>query len=230
MKWTRFFAAAAVWCLVAVTGADALAQSSGARRADAPSTTARPAAASPAPAAAPSAPDAAAANADTYILGPGDTIQVFVWRNPELSVTVPIRPDGKVSTPLVEDLPAVGKTPSALARDIEARLAEYIRSPQVNVIVTTAESSFNKITVIGQVQSPKSVPYRAGMTVLDVALEVGGLTEFAAGNRSKLVRKDANGKVVEVRVKLEDVVKRGKLGSNVEVQPGDLLIVPESIF
>jgi len=176
------------------------------------------------------APAAPAPEAETYILGPGDTIQIFVWRNPELSVTVPIRPDGKVSTPLVEDLNAVGKTPSALARDIEARLAEYIRTPQVNVIVTTAQSSFSRITVVGQVTAPQSVPYRAGMTVLDVALAVGGLSEFAAGNRSKLVRKGNDGKVAEIRVKLDDIVRKGKLKDNVEVQPGDVLIVPESVF
>lgn len=165
-----------------------------------------------------------------YIIGPGDTIQVFVWRNPELSVSVPVRPDGKVSTPLVEDLPAVGKTPSQLARDIEARLAEYVRNPQVNVIVTNPLSSFSKITVIGQVGAPGSVPYREGMTVLDVVLAVGGLAEFAAGNRAKLVRKTADGKAQEIRVRLHDLVKEGKIRHNIDVQPGDILIVPESRF
>jgi len=165
-----------------------------------------------------------------YVIGPGDTIQVFVWRNPELSVTVPVRPDGKVSTPLVEDMVAVGKTPSQLARDIEAKLAEYIRSPQVNVIVTNPQSTFSKITVVGQVANPGSVPYREGMTVLDVVLAVGGLGEFAAGNRAKLVRKDESGKKIERRVRLHDLVKEGRLKENVEVSPGDMLIVPESFF
>lgn len=165
-----------------------------------------------------------------YIVGPGDTIQVFVWRNPELSVTVPVRPDGKVSTPLVEDIVAVGRTPSSLARLIEQRLAEYVRSPQVNVIVTNAQSTFSKITVIGQVRSPQAVPYRQGMTVLDVVLAVGGLGEFAAGNRGRILRKDANGKERPIKVKLADLVGKGRIGENVDMQPGDVLIVPESRF
>ncbi|HEY7739926.1 MAG TPA: XrtA/PEP-CTERM system exopolysaccharide export protein [Steroidobacteraceae bacterium] len=165
-----------------------------------------------------------------YIIGPGDTIQVFVWRNPELSVTVPVRPDGKVSTPLVEDMVAVGKKPSELARDIETRLAEYIRSPQVNVIVTNAQSTFSKVTVIGQVRTPQSVPYREGMRMMDLLLAVGGLTEFAAGNRARLVRTGADGTEKEIRVKLKDLLTRGRLDQNLEVRPGDVLIVPESVF
>ena len=177
------------------------------------------------------APAAAAEGvAPNYIIGPGDTIQIFVWRNPELSTTVPVRPDGKVSTPLVEDLVAVGKTPSELARDIEVRLAEYIRSPQVNIIVTNPMSRFSEVKVIGQVGSPGAVPYRDGMTLLDVILEVGGLSEFAAGNRAKLVRKDENGKTREIKVKLESLVKKGKLEENLEVKPGDMIVVPESYF
>ena len=132
--------------------------------------------------------DAAAAPNDQYVIGPGDTVQVFVWRNPELSVTVPVRPDGKISTPLVEDLVAVGKTSSQLAREIEKALAEYIRSPQVNIIVTNPVSTYSQVKVIGEVVTPQSVPYREGLTVLDVVLAVGGLTEFAAGNRAKIVR------------------------------------------
>jgi polysaccharide biosynthesis/export protein len=165
-----------------------------------------------------------------YIVGPGDTIQIFVWRNPELSTSVPVRPDGKISTPLVEDVVAVGKTPTQLARDIETRLSEYIRNPQVNVIVTGARSAFSQITVIGKVREPKSVPYREGMTLLDVVLAVGGLDQFAAGNRAKLVRKGADGKNVEKRVKLADLVKEGKLRENLPVKPGDVLLVPESRF
>jgi polysaccharide export outer membrane protein len=169
--------------------------------------------------------------ADTdYIIGPGDTIQVFVWRNPELSVTVPVRPDGKVSTPLVEDMVAVGKKPSELARDIETRLAEYIRSPQVNIIVTSAQSTFSKVTVIGQVRTPQSVPFREGMRMMDLLLAVGGLTEFAAGNRARLIRTDDQGTEREIRVRLKDLLTRGRLEHNVEVRPGDVLIVPESVF
>jgi polysaccharide biosynthesis/export protein len=189
-----------------------------------------------APANAPANPQAnapAPAQYDTtsdYIIGPGDTIQVFVWRNPELSVSVPVRPDGKVSTPLVEDMVAVGKTPSQLARAIEERLSEYIRSPQVNIIVTNPQSSFSKVTVIGQVTTPGPIAYREGMTVLDAILAAGGLAEFAAGNRTKLVRKDESGKTTEKRVRAADLVKQGKLKENVALRPGDLLIVPESYF
>lgn len=193
------------------------------------------AAAAPAPAMpAPAAPvDPNAKQYDTtsdYMIGPGDTIQVFVWRNPELSVSVPVRPDGKVSTPLVEDIVAVGKTPSQLARAIEERLGEYIRSPQVNIIVTIAQSSFSKVTVIGQVATPGPVAFKEGMTVLDALLAAGGLGQFAAGNRTKLVRKDASGKTTEKKIKAEDLVKKGKLKENMPVRAGDLLIVPESYF
>jgi polysaccharide export outer membrane protein len=165
-----------------------------------------------------------------YVIGPGDAIQVFVWRNPELSISVPVRPDGKISTPLVEDLVAVGKTPSQLARDIEARLAEYIRSPQVNVIVTGASSRFSNVRVIGQVGKPGTVPYREGMTVMDAILESGGLSEFAAGNRTKLIRKDESGKQTETRVKVDDLLRKGRLKENLSLKPGDVLIVPESFF
>lgn len=165
-----------------------------------------------------------------YIIGPGDTIQIFVWRNPELSVTVPVRPDGKVSTPLVEDIVAVGKQPSELARDIETRLAEYIRSPQVNVIVTDAQSSFSQVTVIGQVTTPQTVPFREGMRMMDLLLAVGGLTEFAAGNRAKLIRVAPDGSEREIKVRLKDLLTRGRLEQNLEVRPGDVLIVPESVF
>jgi polysaccharide biosynthesis/export protein len=165
-----------------------------------------------------------------YIIGPGDTVQVFVWRNPELSVTVPVRPDGKISTPLVEDLVAVGKTSSQLAREIEKALAEYIRSPQVNIIVTNPVSTFSHVKVIGEVANPQSVPYREGLTALDVVLAVGGLTQFAAGNRAKIVRKGEDGKDVEIKVRLESLVHKGKVSENVPLRPGDVLIVPASLF
>jgi polysaccharide export outer membrane protein len=178
----------------------------------------------------PAAPAAGAVVDPQYVIGPGDTIQIFVWRNPELSVTVPVRPDGKISSPLVEDLVAVGRTPSQLARDIETRLAEYVRTPQVNVIITAPANAFNQVKVIGQVKSPRSLAYRTGMTALDAVLETGGLTEFAAGNRTILVRKDTNGKEERIKLRLNDVVKKGKIAANVELRPGDVLIIPESVF
>jgi polysaccharide export outer membrane protein len=165
-----------------------------------------------------------------YIVGPGDTVQIFVWRNPDLSGTFPVRPDGKLTAPMVEDLVAVGQTPSGLARVIEQKLAEYIRDPQVNVIITNPQSAFSKVTAIGQVRTPQAVPYRQGMTVLDVVLAVGGLGDFAAGNKAKIVRKDATGKERDIPVRLNDLVKKGRTRNNVEMQPGDLLIVPESKF
>ena len=177
----------------------------------------------------PAAPAAAPIDPD-YVIGPGDTVQVFVWRNPELSVTVPVRPDGKISTPLVEDMVAVGRTSSQLAREVEKVLAEYIRSPQVNIIVTNPLSTNSQIKVVGEVATPQSVPYRRGLTALDVILAVGGLTEFAAGNRAKIVRKDENGKAREIKVRLDALVRKGKIAENVDVAPGDVLIVPESFF
>lgn len=167
--------------------------------------------------------------APDYRIGPGDSLQIFVWRSPELTQTVPVRPDGKISTPLVEDMVAVGKTPSQLARDIEGVLAEYIRSPQVNVIVTNPVSAFSQVKVIGQVTTPQSLPYREGMRVLDAVLAAGGLTEFAAGNRGKIVRK-VDGKDTEMRVKVDDLVNKGAMNQNLELKPGDVIVVPQSFF
>jgi polysaccharide export outer membrane protein len=164
-----------------------------------------------------------------YRIGPGDMLQVYVWRNPELTTTVPVRPDGKVSTPLVEDMGAVGKTPSELARDIEKVLAEYVRSPQVNIIVTQPVSTFSQLKIIGQVARPQSMAYREGMTVIDAVLAAGGLAPFAAGNRAKLIRTE-NGKPREIKVKLDNILNKGDLATNVALQPGDVLVVPESVF
>ncbi len=164
-----------------------------------------------------------------YIIGPGDTLQVFVWRNPELTTSVPVRPDGKISTPLVEDLVAVGKTPSQLARDIEGVLGEFIRSPQVNVIVSIPVSAFSQVKVIGQVANPQSLAYREGMRVLDAVLASGGLADFAAGNRARIVRK-VNGKDVQLKVKLLDLLNKGDMAQNLELKPGDVLVIPESMF
>jgi polysaccharide export outer membrane protein len=165
-----------------------------------------------------------------YIVGPGDSLQVFVWRNPELTTTVPVRPDGKITTPLVQDMVAVGKTPSQLARDIEAVLAEYIRSPQVNVIVANPVSAFSQVKVIGQVTTPQSLPYREGMRVLDAVLASGGLAQFAAGNRAKIVRKESDGKTVEMKVRVADLINKGDMKQNLELRPGDVLVIPESRF
>lgn len=177
---------------------------------------------------APAVPDGVAASPD-YVIGPGDTLQVFVWRNPELTATVPVRPDGKISTPLVEDMVAVGKSPSVLARDIEKVLAEYVKSPQVNVIVTVPASVFGQIKVIGQVVKPQALPYHRGMTVLDAVLAVGGLAPFAAGNRARIVRTE-NGKQTELKVRLDALTNDGDMKQNLPLQPGDILMVPESRF
>lgn len=185
-----------------------------------------PAAAEEAPRLPPSAPGVGA----DYLIGPGDTLEVFVWRNPEFSTRVPVRPDGKISTPLVEDMPAIGKSPTQLARDIERVLGEFVRSPRVNVIVTTAISANSQVRVVGQAVSPRALPYRDGMTVLDVVIEVGGLGEFAAGNRAKLVRRKPGGGTQEIKVKLKDLLDKGDMRQNIPVQPGDILIVPESRF
>ena len=175
------------------------------------------------------APAAQTVNPDQYVIGPGDTLQVFVWRNPELTATVPVRPDGKISTPLVEDMVAVGKNPSALARDIEKVLSEYVRAPTVNVIVTQPVGAFGQVQVIGQVTRPGSLPYRAGMKVLDAVLSVGGVTQFAAGNRTKVERATASSKQ-EIKVKLDNLLNKGDMSQNLPLQPGDVIVVPESRF
>lgn len=181
-----------------------------------------------APAAAAEEPPKASVPAD-YIIGPGDTVQIFVWRNPELTATVPVRPDGKISTPLVEDMVAVGKNPSALARDIEKVLGEYVRSPQVNVIVTQPASVFSQVKVIGQVARPQALAYREGMTVLDAVLAVGGLGQFAAGNRARIMR-TTDGRQQEIKLKLASLVNDGDMKQNLALKPGDVLIVPETRF
>lgn len=163
-----------------------------------------------------------------YIIGAGDTLQIFVWRNPELSSTVPVRPDGKISIPLVEDMPAVGKTPSKLARDLEGQLSEYLRSPEVNIIVANQGSS-NQIQIVGMVRQPQSVPYRADIRVLDVMIAVGGLHEYAAGNRSKIVR-EIRGESTECPIRLDDLYTDGDMSQNIRVYPGDVLVVPEARF
>jgi polysaccharide export outer membrane protein len=167
--------------------------------------------------------------APNYLVGPGDELQIFVWQNPDLSVTVPVRPDGKISTPLDEDMVAVGKTPSQLAHDIELKLSEYVRSPHVNVIVTKPASLFSQVKVIGQVKTPEAIAYHEGMTVLDAVLAVGGLTEYAAGNRAHIVRM-AGGTEQSIPIKLGALVNNGDMSQNLPLKPGDVLVVPESRF
>jgi polysaccharide export outer membrane protein len=164
-----------------------------------------------------------------YSIGVGDTLQIFVWRQPDLSVTVPVRPDGRVSTPLVEDIEAVGKTATQLAREIEGVLSEYVRNPEVNVIIQSfAGTSSAQVRVLGQVQQPGSLPYRERLTLMDAIIEVGGLTEFAAGNRARLVR-SIDGRGEEMRVRLRDLLE-GEIDENLDLRPGDVIIVPEAVF
>jgi len=165
-----------------------------------------------------------------YLIGAGDQLNVFVWRNSEISVTIPVRPDGRISTPLVEDMIAVGKTPTRLARDIEKRIAKYIRNPQVTIIVTNFVGSLKQqIRVIGQATRPQSLPYRKQLTLLDVMIQVGGLTEFAAGNSAKVIRK-VNGANTEIAARLDDLIKSGDISANLIIHPGDIVIIPESWF
>ncbi len=169
-----------------------------------------------------------AAVVDEYVIGPGDTVQIFVWQHPEVSVSLPVRPDGRISTPLVEDMPAVGKTPTQLARDIELSLGEYIRSPKVNVIVSNFVGTFStQVRVVGQATAPQAIPFRQELTLLDVMIQVGGLSENAAGNRAKIVRRNG-GAQEEIPVRLDDLLNKGKIGANVAMRPGDVLIIPES--
>ena len=165
-----------------------------------------------------------------YLIGPGDSVNIIVWRNPEVSMSVPVRPDGKITTPLVEDLPAAGKTSTALARDIEKALSKYIQQPVVTVIVTNFVGNYNEqIRVIGQATKPQALPYRRDMSLMDVMIAVGGTTEFAAGNRAKLIR-NVDGKQQQFNVRLDDLIKDGDISANVPMRPGDVLVIPESFF
>ncbi len=196
-------------CLLAISGLILLSACAGQRYAPAPAT--------------------AGAEGYSYVIGPGDTLGITVWRNPELSTTVPVRPDGKISTPLVEDLQAIGKDPSTLARDIEKALAKYIRDPVVTVVVSNFVGPYSEqIRVIGEAAKPQILAYRQKMTLLDVMIAVGGLTDFADGNAATILRTaDAN---KQYSVRLKDLVKRGDVSANVEMRPGDVLIIPQSWF
>ena len=178
--------------------------------------------------AAPTTASAAAASAPDYLIGPLDQLEVFVWRSPELSTNVTVRPDGRISTPLVEDMVASGKTPSQLANDLEGALREYVRTPEVTVIVSNFSSTFDQqVRVLGEAQQPVALPYQAGMTVLDVMVAVGGLTEFAAGNRAVLIRGQGEDRQ-SYRLRLNDLLRKGNIAANVPVLPGDVILIPES--
>jgi polysaccharide export outer membrane protein len=165
---------------------------------------------------------------DEYLIGPGDQLNIVVWRNPEVSQSIPVRPDGKISTPLVEDMTATGKTPTQLARDIEKALSKYIQEPVVTVVITNFVGPYSgQVRVIGQAAKPQALPYRKNMTLLDVMIAVGGITDFAAGNRATLVR---GAEKKQFNVRLNDLLKRGDVSANVEVQPGDVIVIPESVF
>jgi polysaccharide biosynthesis/export protein len=165
-----------------------------------------------------------------YLIGPGDTIRVDVWRSPELSVDIPVRPDGKISTPLVEDLQASGKTTAQLAREIEKALAKYVQNPVVTVIVTNFVGEYSQqVRVIGEAAKPQALPYRDNMTLLDVMIAVGGITDFADGNKAS-IRRTTGGKTQQFGVRLKDLVRGGDLTANVPMQPGDILIIPQSFF
>lgn len=183
-----------------------------------------------APASPPPAAEATSGEfSDLYRIGVDDRLQVSVWRNPELSVTVPVRPDGRISVPLVGDVMAGGRAPQEVAADIEKQLATYVRDPKVAVILVDLRSHefISRVRVTGAVRQPVSVPYRQGMTVLDAVLQAGGVTDFAAANRSRLHRRDADGAVETRDIRLGDILDGGKLESNLDVRPGDVITVPE---
>jgi polysaccharide export outer membrane protein len=164
-----------------------------------------------------------------YQIGPGDALEVNVWRHPELSAKVPVRPDGKITVPLIEDLPAIGRTPADLGREIEQRLQKYVREPNVTVLVTNfVGNAAEQVRVVGQAMRPAALPYKQGMTLLDVMIQVGGITEYASGNRAVLIRQSENNKQYGVR--LRDLLKGGDVSANVEVQPGDVIMIPEGWF
>jgi polysaccharide biosynthesis/export protein len=177
----------------------------------------------------PPAPKDAATTEYKYVIGPGDQLNIVVWRNPELSGVIPVRPDGKISSPLIEDMIAQGKNPSELAREMEIRLKRYIQDPVVTVVIQQFNGpNTEQIRVVGQAAKPQALAYRQNMTLLDVMISVGGITDFAAGNRAVLMRASEGNKQYNVR--LRDLLKRGDVSANVEMRPGDVIIIPESWF
>ena len=174
-------------------------------------------------------PEPAPPQAD-YQIGAGDVVNINVWRNPEVSLSVPVRPDGKITTPLVEDLQAAGKTSTQLARDIEKALEKYIQQPMVTVIVTSFVGPYEQqIRVIGEAARPQALPYRQGMSVMDVMIAVGGITDFASGNKATIIR-TVNGQRQTVPLRLQDLLRKGDISANVSVLPGDVLVIPEGWF
>lgn len=169
---------------------------------------------------------------EEYVIGPLDELTVFVWRNPELGAKVQVRPDGRITTPLITDMPAVGKTPSMLAEDIRLQLSQYIEEPLVSVILNKFAGTFSQqVRIVGATEKPASIPYRANMTLLDAMIAVGGLSEFAAGNKARLIRFDKEaGKQREFALRLGDLLKQGDSRANVMLNPGDVIIIPESMF
>lgn len=178
----------------------------------------------------PMAPAQLEANNDyAYLIGPGDALNIVIWRNPELSSNVPVRPDGMITTPLVEDIKATNKTPTQLAREVEKALTKYIQDPIVTIIVTGFNGPYSEqIRIVGQAARPQTLPYRQNMSILDVMIAVGGLTDFAAGNRATILRtREGN---AQYRVRLNDLLQKGDVSANVDMRPGDVLIIPESYF
>ncbi len=171
----------------------------------------------------------APANSD-YLIGPGDRLGIFVYDNPQLSAEIPVRPDGRISTPLIPDIMAAGKTPTELGTEMETRLKEYVKDPHVTVMVRDFVGPLNRqIRVIGEATDPQAIPYRDGMTVLDVMIATKGLTRYAAGNRAVIVRRLGN-KQETIHVRLADLIKDGDIAQNIEMRPGDTLIIPQTWF
>ena len=177
----------------------------------------------------PPAPAQAATNEYSYVIGAGDSINIIVSRNPELSMSVPVRPDGKISTPLIDELVAHGKNSAQVAREIEKQLAKYVRDPVVTVIVTSFVGPYSEqVRVVGEAARPQFLPYKQNMSLLDVMIAVGGLTDFAAGNSATILRTGDGNKQYSVRLK--DLIKGGDISANVDMKPGDILIIPQSFF
>ena len=169
---------------------------------------------------------------EEYVIGPLDQLNIFVWRNPELSSKVQVRPDGRITTPLINDLPAVGKTPAMLSDDIKKALGAYIKDPIVSVIVENFSGTYSQqVRIVGATEKPASIPYRANMTLLDAMIAVGGLSQYAAGNKARLVRYDrATGKQTEFGLQINNLLKKGDSSANVRLAPGDVIIIPASMF
>jgi polysaccharide biosynthesis/export protein len=177
----------------------------------------------------PPAPPSAGVGEYNYVIGAGDSLNISVWRNPELSMSVPVRPDGKLAAPLIDEIVAQGKTPTELAREVEKSLGKYVRDPIVTIIVTSFVGPYSEqIRVVGEAAKPQILPFKQRMSILDVMIAVGGLTDFADGNSATIVRASEGNKQYSVRLK--DLIKRGDVSANVEMKPGDIVIIPQSLF